>query len=423
MPYEVDSPPDRVKGLPKHAQEIWIEAYNNALKQYKGDEKLANQTAWSAVTKAGYKKSGDTWIKAAEKINPNDWIEVFKAGKYPQGEFTAKDIDEIIENFDPSYHEPPFVPDHKEEGPAWGWTAALKRVGDSLWAKIRDITKEAKQRIENGEYRKISVAIYDNFENTGKKALKHIAALGAGIPAVKGMQTFSDIHGNFVKIIEQEDIDNFQTQDKKDIDNKGGFDMDEKQFNELLSKKLKEAENGFTAKVKELQDGFETKFKTLEDENKKLTESLAESTKQLTLQEEKALETEIHAFCENLKSKGQLPPVYQDRGVEKALKEMALMKMDAMKFSKAEDAKEVNLYQWFREFLQENYKVVEFKEIVKDEGDKNKVESQFFEVGDESKKLEIRNQEMAQEAAILMKEEKISYADALLKISKRNDRR
>lgn len=72
MPYKVGSPPDRIKALPKHAQEIWIKAFNNALKQYGGDEERANKVAWSAVEKAGYKKNKDgKWVKseAVEKFN------------------------------------------------------------------------------------------------------------------------------------------------------------------------------------------------------------------------------------------------------------------------------------------------------------------------------------------------------------------
>jgi len=64
MPYSLKNPPERIKGLPKHAQEIWIKAYNNALKQYNGDETRANKVAWAAVKKGGYKQNKDgKWVK------------------------------------------------------------------------------------------------------------------------------------------------------------------------------------------------------------------------------------------------------------------------------------------------------------------------------------------------------------------------
>ncbi len=71
MPYKSTSElPDRVKdNLPKHAQEIYMEAYNDAHEQYKdpdkrrGDaslEETAAKVALAAV-KEKYEKSGDKW--------------------------------------------------------------------------------------------------------------------------------------------------------------------------------------------------------------------------------------------------------------------------------------------------------------------------------------------------------------------------
>lgn len=70
MPYKtINELPEDVRGvLPKHAQDIYKEAYNNAYEQYKnprdreGDESrevVSHKVAWSAVKKAGYEKSDD----------------------------------------------------------------------------------------------------------------------------------------------------------------------------------------------------------------------------------------------------------------------------------------------------------------------------------------------------------------------------
>ena len=53
--YSKENPPDKISHLEEHAKHIWIEAYNNAIDQYDGDEERAHKTAWSAVSKAGYK--------------------------------------------------------------------------------------------------------------------------------------------------------------------------------------------------------------------------------------------------------------------------------------------------------------------------------------------------------------------------------
>ena len=60
MPYK--SPPAKIKKLPKHAQDIWVSAFNSAWKQYNGDEEKCNKVAWNAV-KQKYHKVGEKWSK------------------------------------------------------------------------------------------------------------------------------------------------------------------------------------------------------------------------------------------------------------------------------------------------------------------------------------------------------------------------
>lgn len=71
MPYQsLAELPDSVKNnLPRHAQEIYKEAYNNAWDQYadpdkrRGDasrEEVAHKVAWAAV-KGKYEKKVDRW--------------------------------------------------------------------------------------------------------------------------------------------------------------------------------------------------------------------------------------------------------------------------------------------------------------------------------------------------------------------------
>lgn len=73
MPYGNTSElPERVRNnLPEHAQHIYMEAYNNAEKQYRDPskrtrggtlEEVCNRVAWAAV-KREYKKQGDKWVR------------------------------------------------------------------------------------------------------------------------------------------------------------------------------------------------------------------------------------------------------------------------------------------------------------------------------------------------------------------------
>jgi cation transport regulator len=64
MPYQdIADLPDSVKNhLPKHAAEIFIAAFNNALKEY-DEEETAFKVAWAAV-KRDYEKGEDgNWHK------------------------------------------------------------------------------------------------------------------------------------------------------------------------------------------------------------------------------------------------------------------------------------------------------------------------------------------------------------------------
>lgn len=75
MPYKsINELPEGVQNvLPKHAQDIYKEAFNSAHDQYdepeerQGDasrEETAHRVAWSAVKKAGYEKGADDkWHK------------------------------------------------------------------------------------------------------------------------------------------------------------------------------------------------------------------------------------------------------------------------------------------------------------------------------------------------------------------------
>lgn len=66
MPYKrITDLPDSVQdNLPKDAQDIYKEAFNNAWEEYsnrKDRESVAHKVAWTAVKKK-YRKSGDKWV-------------------------------------------------------------------------------------------------------------------------------------------------------------------------------------------------------------------------------------------------------------------------------------------------------------------------------------------------------------------------
>ncbi len=77
MPYkDIEDLPDRVRdNLPKHAQEIYLAAYNSAWDEYKnpkdrdGDashEETSHKVAWAAVKKKYEKGDDDKWHPVKE---------------------------------------------------------------------------------------------------------------------------------------------------------------------------------------------------------------------------------------------------------------------------------------------------------------------------------------------------------------------
>lgn len=65
MSYErITSLPDSVKNnLPKHAQEIYKEAYNSAWDEYDHDEERSHRVAWAAVKQKYHKNDKGNWVQ------------------------------------------------------------------------------------------------------------------------------------------------------------------------------------------------------------------------------------------------------------------------------------------------------------------------------------------------------------------------
>lgn len=116
----------------------------------------------------------------------DDWIGVFRGGKQIDSAGRDHDGDALIEKaiatFRPSYHEPPLVIGHpKDDAPAYGWVADLKKIGNTLFAKFKDVSPGFANAVRAGFFKKRSSAFYPD----GR--LKHVAFLGAAPPAVKGL--------------------------------------------------------------------------------------------------------------------------------------------------------------------------------------------------------------------------------------------
>lgn len=115
------------------------------------------------------------------------WIEVFKTGTWTDSAgntrtWTEADLDKIANNYNPGEHEAPVVIGHpRDNAPAWGWVEALKREGNVLKAKLKQLVPEFVEMVKKGMFKKRSISLYPDLR------LRHIGFLGAQPPAVKGL--------------------------------------------------------------------------------------------------------------------------------------------------------------------------------------------------------------------------------------------
>jgi hypothetical protein len=114
-----------------------------------------------------------------------DWFAIFKAGKHTDSkgrpfEATVETLDKIIEMN--RGREVPIAIGHPEtDSPAWGWVNEFKRVGDVLYAKVKELVPEFETWLAEKRYKERSVAL--NADMT----MRHVGFLGAMPPAVDGL--------------------------------------------------------------------------------------------------------------------------------------------------------------------------------------------------------------------------------------------
>jgi hypothetical protein len=116
----------------------------------------------------------------------DDWIPIFQGGKQIDSAGKEHDgnalIDKAVASFNAAAHEPPACIGHpKDDAPAYGWVESLKKQGNLLLAKFKQIQPEFEEMLKKGLFKKRSAAFYPD------GTLRHVAFLGATPPAVKGL--------------------------------------------------------------------------------------------------------------------------------------------------------------------------------------------------------------------------------------------
>jgi hypothetical protein len=225
-------------------------------------------------------------------------------------------IETAIAKFNAAAHEPPVVIGHPaDNAPAYGWVEGLKKQGNLLLAKFKQVHPDFADMIKNGLFKKRSAAFYPD------GTLRHVGFLGAMPPAVKGLSDVAFAEGDAVSFDFNEGA---ATRDSKEQTNKK-INNEKKEVQNMFQEKLikfleflgidvskvpadalpKEAPKGT-----ELPTFSETDLKKITDaaEKKGRDAAAAEFSEQQKQTYLATLKGDIAVFCESLIKAGKITP-------------------------------------------------------------------------------------------------------------------
>jgi hypothetical protein len=126
----------------------------------------------------------------------DEWIKIFRVGRWKNRDWTIDDIDKIVKNFSKKEVNVPVVINHGDEhgnsskAAAYGWVEKVKRDGDFLVAKFRDLVPEFVEAIKKKMLPERSIRLVR--QPDGSWDMRHVAWLGAAPPAVTGLGNIFD---------------------------------------------------------------------------------------------------------------------------------------------------------------------------------------------------------------------------------------
>lgn len=327
------------------------------------------------------------------------YFEVFKAGTYPQGKFTKKEIAQIAKNYDPTFCEAPITIDHQQSGPAYGWVDDVKADGEKLKVSFKEVPKEFEQAVNDGKYKKVSVELYRNLDGKGAY-LKAVSFLGAAMPQVKGLEAIKFMEAEsdtyeFEGVNEDNEPEKFSEQDIEDL---------KKQVSDLETQVANFKENNKKLEtIKSLKD----KISALNDEVatfKEKAQGKEEIEKELSDIKNSIKKREFEEFIEKQIDKGILVPANKNV-VLSVLQELDNVK----KFG--EDSAVITDFKSFIESLPNQIKYGELATKEK-QADPTDEDVEKFANADED------SLQVFKEAKALAAKNNISFKEALLRLNK-----
>jgi hypothetical protein len=143
---------------------------------------------------------------------------IFKAGKYPQGDWPKERVQKLVDAYDPDKNlEAPAVIGHRyysatdEAQFAHGWVRSLRMDGAGrVWADIPEFSAEAKKAMAENKLRYVSAEIYelDKIDDAQAPYLRAVALLGRDspqIPAARLPSLFGFLNQGTVTTVNEEE--------------------------------------------------------------------------------------------------------------------------------------------------------------------------------------------------------------------------
>ena len=127
-------------------------------------------------------------------MNTNEelWVDIARTGTFTasngqQVPLTADCFDRLITGFDENMRRIPLVFGHpKDNAPAYGWVEGLRRMGNTLQAKFKQVHEDVKALVRSGNFKNVSISL-----SPDAAFLYHVGLLGAAQPAIPGLREVS----------------------------------------------------------------------------------------------------------------------------------------------------------------------------------------------------------------------------------------
>ncbi len=343
-------------------------------------------------------------------------LEIFRAGDYgDKGTFSEADLDRIADDYSPDVHEAPVTVDHQQAGPAYGWVAGLKRKGDRLIARLRDLNDSFRSLVESGAFKKRSIELYRTFSDTGRPYLRALTFLGAQPPEVKGLAdvTFKEdaeyVAIDFAAAREQDADATTRFSEKEQHDHQGSNPITAKATPETAPEPDEET-TAAVAHPEVLNDARE--------QLERLREEKARTGRELVRMREALRRQELVHFCEQLKREGRFLPAWERMGVVRFME--AISSSETVQFSEDADSERTPL-EWFKSFLSSLPRQVPLGEVAPSEPAVHMSEGEMPRPGKGSP-ISHHSVEVHQRArALCEREPDVAYSEALRRVVRGHD--